>query len=101
MGTFINSPITLGDNNTISIHSQGDNIQWDEIKKDCMSLMQKLPEDSKEHAAAEEMFAASVQKDKGRFKSVVKKYAKALVSSLFVQAASTALMDVIKGIISI
>ena len=99
MGTLINSPVTIGNNNNVSVDSKLDSIQWEAIKNDCFSAMQKLPMGSAERNAAEEVFADAVRKDRGKLKNTIVKYAKELSSEVFTGAASILLVDFIKNML--
>ena len=86
--------MTIGDNNTVSVHSASE-IQWKEIKDECLKTITRLPDDSAEKAAAEELYAGAVQK----LKQVIKKYSKQFLSDIFIKSSSALLVEFIKGML--
>ena len=90
--------MTIGDNNTVSVHSASE-IQWKEIKDECLKTITRLPDDSAEKAAAEELYAGAVQKDGNKLKQVIKKYSKQFLSDIFIKSSSTLLVEFIKGML--
>ena len=91
--------MTIGDNNTVSVHSASENIQWKEIKDECLKTITRLPDDSAEKEAAEELYTGAVQKDGNKLKQVIKKYSKQFLSDIFIKSSSALLVEFIKGML--
>lgn len=101
MGTFINSPVTVGNNNVVKVvHTENDNLDWEGLKKECLAAIQKLPQGSEEREAVEMVFADAVRKDKGSLRATACKFAAALSSKLFCSVAGSVLAEVVKSVIS-
>ena len=100
MEMFIDSPITIGNNNVVKVvHNEKDDFRWEELKEECLTAMQKLPPKSEERVAAETLFADAVRKDKDGFKNTVKSFAAALTTNLFCSVAGSGLIELVKSII--
>lgn len=100
MKMFIDSPITVGNNNVVNVVHNGKNdFMWEKLKEDCLLAIQKLPQKSEERAAAETIFADAVRKDKNGLKNTVKRFATALTTNLFCSVAGSVLAEVVKSII--
>jgi len=100
MQAIIDSPITIGDNNIVSvIHNEKDNIDWEELKEECLFAIQHLPSDVRERQVAEELFVDSVNKDSHKLRNTFKKYAAELSSKLFSGVAGAVLTELIKSFV--
>lgn len=101
--TLNNSPTIAGNNDSIITtgrsNSQPVLWDWELLKRDLVSAIDRLPDESKEYIAANAILYTVEKKDKDQFCKSIKKFSSSFLSSLFSSVASNFLIEFIKSII--
>ena len=95
---IVNSVVTIGKNNNVRTYSinNEDDIKWDILKTDFLSMIKKLPDGSDELKLSEEAYECIIRKEKSEFFKLIKDNMGDFTSNLFSTTASAFLVDFIK-----
>lgn len=96
---FENSPIVIGDGNSVKINSSDSNIDWEMLQDEFIKVLGKLPKSSKEYAASKNALNCAMKKDESGFINVLKKNSTSFLSDIFTGVASGTLVEIIKCMI--
>lgn len=94
------SPIIIGCNNKVTIHSSMDEIDWGTIQDELIEVSGKLPKSSKEYFASKEALSCAMCKDKEGLRNILQKNSASFFSDIFIGVASGTLVEMIKFFIS-
>lgn len=91
-----NSPIIVGNKNSINIDSSVGYIDWEKLQDEFIEVLGKLPKTSKEYVASKNALNCAMKEDKFGFIDVLKKNSTSFLSDIFTGVASGVLVEIIK-----